>query len=431
MNVLVLAPNYPCPGYCFSGIFNEKSARALTKLCDRVAVLVPCPYVPPLAASFVPRWKVYADVPRHEITDGISVYRPMIPVIPRVAQAFWADRGAFLCCRRLARTLHDRTRFDAIISFDLAGSGGFAWRLARDLDLPATGWATGDDVRVAASSAHGRSVIRALKNLDLVFYQSHELLEKAAGLLGVSPQKLSGNRHVVLPRGIPEPPQLAKTDVRNRLRASWGIKPDEVVVLYLGRVSRQKGVLELLEAFKLAAAKNSRLKCVLVGCKPEIDETSLVEQKLRDFPWLGERVMLLPECRPSDVWENLCGADIFVFPSHNEGMPNSLLEALAMGIPAIAFAIPAVEELEAGSEALVLVPPLDLRLFADAILRLAASPDECTRRGEKGRALVTDRFMVHKSMAKALAQLTEVIQKRTPEKAQVHLGTTTISGNVI
>jgi glycosyltransferase involved in cell wall biosynthesis len=308
--------------------------------------------------------------------------------------------------------MHRRTRFDAIISFDLIGAGGLAWRLARDLQLPASGWATGGDVRFSASSSHGRAVIRALKNLDVVFYQSRELLEKAAGLLGISPAQLAGTRHTVLSRGIPEPPRISSADARDRLRAKWGVKADEVIVLYLGRIARQKGAMELLDALELVASRDPRIRGVLIGSKPGFDDTSCVEEKLRGVASLRDRVVLLPECDPDDIWENLCAGDIFAFPSHGEGMPNSLLEAMAMGLPAIAYAIPPMRELEAGTGGLILVPPLDWRLFAEAVLRLSACRDERMQLGDKGRAVVMDRFMVGKSMAEALRRLNAVANGR-------------------
>jgi teichuronic acid biosynthesis glycosyltransferase TuaC len=412
VNILLVVPNYPYAVYLSSGIFNEKCAHTLSALCDRVEVLVPCPYVPPILSSLVPRWKAYGTVPRYRSENGIPVHRPTVPVVPGLAQAFWADQGAFLWCRQIAREMHRRTGFDAIISFDLMGAGGLAWRLARDLQLPASGWATGSDIRISASSSHGRAMIRTLQNLDLVFYQSHELRGKAAGLLGVSPERLAGDRHMVLPRGIPEPPQISKIDARNRIRAKWGVKADELVVLYLGRILRQKGMLELLGAVNLAASRDPRIRCVLIGSKPGFDDTALVEKKLHEVQRLRERVTILPECNPDDVWENLCGADIFAFPSHNEGMPNSLLEAMAMGVPAIAFAIPAVQELEGRTGALVLVPPLDSSLFAEAISRLASSRDERERVGEKGKARVMDRFLVRKSMAEVLRRLSSLVTER-------------------
>jgi teichuronic acid biosynthesis glycosyltransferase TuaC len=404
MNILMVVPNYPYLAYRSSGIFNEKCAHALSELCDEVHVLAPGPYVPPLLSLLVPRWRAYATIPRYKRENGVTVHRPAIPVIPKVAQSFWSNQGAFLWCRTLVRKLHRRMDFDAIVSFDLGGAGGLAWRLAKDLEIPASGWATGSDIRVSPSSSHGQALTRTLTNLDLVFYQSRELQEHAAALLKVRPEQLPCGRHVVLPRGIPQPPEIS-SQTRDRIRRKLRIQTNEVLVLYLGRILRQKGMLELLEAMKLAASRDPSIRCLLVGSRPGFDDTASIEKKLRADPWLQRRVTIVPECNPDDIWYYLCSADCFVFPSHREGMPNSLLEAMAMGLAAIAFAIPAVKELEDGTGAICLVPPLDSKLLGEAILRLAANPDERKRLGTKAKAHVMDRFIVRKSMGEALRRL--------------------------
>ena len=133
MKILVLAPDYPKPGRLFGGIFNERSVLALKELCDSLEVLAPRPYAPPLISSCVPRWKIHALTPSYEVRNGVAVHRPAVPIIPKIGSAFWLDHGAFLWCRQTARTIYRRTQFDAIMSFDLSGPGGMAWRIGRDL----------------------------------------------------------------------------------------------------------------------------------------------------------------------------------------------------------------------------------------------------------------------------------------------------------
>src|SRR5262245_13212091 len=144
--------------------------------------------------------------------------------------------------------MHSRIRFDAILSFDLIGAGGTAWRLGRELGIPAGGWATGGDMRLSAASSYRRILIQAIERLDIVFYQSHEFLEKAADLLGVTLGQILRDKHMVLPRGIEVPPSLPTTEIRDRTRKEWGVINDEVIVLFIGRITREKGMFELLEA---------------------------------------------------------------------------------------------------------------------------------------------------------------------------------------
>lgn len=389
---------------------------ALRPLCHEIAVLVPRPYVPPLA-SFMPRWKAYAKAPRYEVRDDIPVYRPATPVIPKIGSAFWLDYGAFLFCRRTARTLHKKIRFDAILSFDLGDTGGLAWRVSHDLGIPAAGWAFGEDVRFPPYSSLGRMVRKAIERLDVVFYQSRELLTCGAGLLGVSPDDLARDKHIVLPHGILPPPPLARQEVRQRTRADWGVTDDHIVVLFTGRIIRAKGIGELLDALAIAGTRDPRIIGVLVGSNPAFDETAWVRERLSHHSVVRETIKLLPAYPPAHIWNFLCAADIFAFPSQREGISNSLLEAMMMELPVVTFAIPSALEVDGGRGALALVPPFDSAVFAEEILRLAASPQLRARLGHKAGMRARERFSAKKNMAEALQWLARVIGKEQTPRA--------------
>jgi glycosyltransferase involved in cell wall biosynthesis len=287
-----------------------------------------------------------------------------------------------------------------------------AWRLGRRLGIPVAVWATGSDIRQREGTTAHKSVARTLSNADLVIYQSRELLEIGARIKKATPSALLENNHLILSRGIPEPPLLPKEEVRKRERLAVNIAEDEILVSFIGRVTRSKGIFELLEAIAFAASRNSKIKCLIIGSKPAFDETKAIEKKLNETPALRGFVKILPACDPDKVWEYLCAADIFAFPSHNEGMPNSLLEAMAMGVPSVAFAIPPVVELDNGSGALMTVPPLDAQLFARAIEELAASPETRQAIGAKGKTKVLKKFSVRKSMAEAVDRLSALVNER-------------------
>jgi glycosyltransferase involved in cell wall biosynthesis len=265
-------------------------------------------------------------------------------------------------------------------------------------------------------------LLRTLQRLGLVFYQSRELREAAAGLLGTPVERLENDRHVVLSRGVEGPPALLRKDeARSRLRREWGMEDADIVVLYLGRIVSAKGVFQFMDAVASAAQRNPRLRGVMVGSLPGMDETAAVERVLRGDARLRALVRMLPACGRDAVWEYLSAADIFGFPSnHTEGMPNSLLEAMSMGVPSIAYAIAPVRELEAGTGALVLVPPLASDRFEEEILRLASDAGERSRIGEIGRAQVLERFGVGRNMATAFARLSEMVARRLAEGIGVH-----------
>lgn len=406
MNVLVVA-HYPYSAYKFFGTFNERSVRVLKEHCRHVAVLSPRPYVPAWLSGPLlrPRWRAYATIEAREVRHGIPVYRPGYLQIPGAGSAAWISTSAFLSSRRLVRRLHQRYAFDVILGFDLLRGGALAWRLARDLRLPVAGWATGE-----------RIPLSTLTRLDLVFYQSRALLEEAATVLGVPVHSLPEHNHLVLPRGVPNPPTSASgSETRDRVRSLWGATPDSVVVINVGRVAREKGIFELLDAMRLVVSRNPKAMAVIIGSIPQFDDTADLLQRLHQAPELRDRVRLLPACSGDEVWEYLCGGDIFAFPSHHEGMPNALLEAMALGLPAVAFAIPSVREIEAGTGAPILVPLLDSSRFAEAILRLSASPDDRARIGGIGRAQVMRRFSMESNMAEAVRRL-EHLASRKPDQ---------------
>jgi glycosyltransferase involved in cell wall biosynthesis len=164
-----------------------------------------------------------------------------------------------------------------------------------------------------------------------------------------------------------------------------------------------------LEAVSQLPADDDKIICVFVGSLPAFDDTAAVQKKLADNPALAKKVRLLPACAPNLVWEYLCAADIFAFSSHAEGMPNSLLEAMVMRVPAIAFGIPPVEELNGNANALRTVPPFDSRILSHAIAEMAASPESRIAFAERGHARIMDRFLVKKNMNEAIERIAAII----------------------
>jgi glycosyltransferase involved in cell wall biosynthesis len=259
-----------------------------------------------------------------------------------------------------------------------------------------------------------------VKSLDLVFYQSHELLEVALAALE-SPIERMSNRHVVLPHGIPEPPVSTQRETRSRIRKRFGLTDDRTVLLYTGRIIRNKGVYELLTAVVSAVKQNPEIVCLMVGSHPAYDETDRVQKTIAASELLLRHVKLLPAFEPDEIWDYLAAADIFVFHSHREGMPNSLLEAMAVGLPAVAFAIPAVSEINARSQAVLSVPPLDAARLSEAVIELVRSPSDRVRLGERAMSRVRERYMVRENMAVALDHLAHVIAERKVSSATTGL----------
>jgi glycosyltransferase involved in cell wall biosynthesis len=237
----------------------------------------------------------------------------------------------------------------------------------------------------------------------------------ARSLVG-SASKLPSDRHVVLPHGIETPPALAAED-RRAIRADLKVSAEQCLVLFVGRIVRAKGVFELLDAVDVARRERTEVVCVLIGAQAGFDDAENVRHKLREHPDLARHVQLLPACAPEQVWRYLHAADVFAFPSHSEGMPNSLLEAMAVGLPAVAYAIPPIVELDSGVGALELVPKRDVPTLARVLGELAQSPERRRCLGEKGRAHVLNRFLAQTQIAEAMRRLKSVIDRHSADSS--------------
>ncbi len=120
---------------------------------------------------------------------------------------------------------------------------------------------------------------------------------------------------------------------RAALRAELGIASDALVLLYLGRLNRDKGVLDLTDAFSLLAQKNDHLVLLIVG-PDEADLSSEISARC------GQASKQLIRVGFTSTPERFMGvADVFCLPSYREGFGSSVIEAAACAVPAVASRI--------------------------------------------------------------------------------------------
>jgi glycosyltransferase involved in cell wall biosynthesis len=158
-------------------------------------------------------------------------------------------------------------------------------------------------------------------------------------------------------------------------------------VLFLGLVGERKGVFDLLQAFALARAGNDALELTIAG-------NGAIERARGEALRLGvaDCVDIRGWVGPQEREALLARAGIFALPSRNEGLPMSVLEAMARGLPAIATPVGGLPELIADGVNGLLVPPGDVEALASAILRLADDPALRQRLGTAARQTILDRY---------------------------------------
>lgn len=154
---------------------------------------------------------------------------------------------------------------------------------------------------------------------------------------------------------------------RDAARLAWGASDGDLVVGTVALLKMQKGIRDLVEAARIVTTASPRVRFVHVGGGPMTADM----RAWIDAAGLGSRFTLAGWV--DDPLSVLPGMDLFVLPSHWEGLPIALLEAMAAGVPVIGTRVPGIEEVIVDGESGRLVPARDPASLAAAILDLAAS----------------------------------------------------------
>jgi len=173
---------------------------------------------------------------------------------------------------------------------------------------------------------------------------------------------------------------------RGSVRAELGLADDDLVFLFLGRITRDKGVTDLVQAFARLARQWPKARLVIVGP----DEDDLQPELIQHLGLAMVNARFVPLTNVPERYVAAC--DVFCLPSYREGFGSSVIEAAAAGVPALASRIygimDAVEEGETG----LLHPPRDISEIHRLMVELAADETLRLRLGEAARARALTRF---------------------------------------
>jgi glycosyltransferase involved in cell wall biosynthesis len=222
----------------------------------------------------------------------------------------------------------------------------------------------------------------SLPHADRVVTVCRAFAQELSASTGVSIEKISV-QHNSIRRQSP----ASAADVA-ALRTRLGIGENEQVVLSVGRLSREKAHLDLIEGFKHLRQTNPAvsLKLIIVGDGPE---RSRLEAAAESF---GVKELVVFVGQVNDVQPFYVLADVFTLPSHSEGSPNVLLEAMAANLPVVATAVGGVPEIVENNESALLVPSKDPKALAAAISQLLTDKALGHRLATNAAALVDTRF---------------------------------------
>ncbi len=217
-----------------------------------------------------------------------------------------------------------------------------------------------------------------LRTFNRVVGVSGPLIEEMAAK-GIRPPRL-----VRIGNGVDVERCTASVEAGEAIRREYALTPDVTVFGIVGRVTREKGHFDALDALAAIARAGHKVALLVVGSGP--DEESIRRRVAGREP----RVCLLGH--RGDVPALLQAMDIVLLPSYKEGLPMALLEAMAAGRPVIASAVGEIPAVVRDGESGLLVPPRDAEALRRACERLMADAEFTHSIGRAARTRVVDSF---------------------------------------
>jgi glycosyltransferase involved in cell wall biosynthesis len=205
-------------------------------------------------------------------------------------------------------------------------------------------------------------------------------------LLSELPRPLRRSGRVAIVRNAIVLEDYSADGHRDGVRASLGVAPCDRLLTVIGRLSPEKGCLEMLEAFRGLAGRAPNVSLAFVGEGPLEPE---LRRRLADYG-LDKRVMILGHQSPIQPFYE--AADVIVSPSRTEGLSNVLLEALAFGRPVVATRVGGNAEIIEDGVSGTLVEPNRPAALADAICSLLQDDELRYRYQRNGARRVKARF---------------------------------------
>jgi len=356
LRVVVLTTFFPSPRDPFRTPFLRNLVDAMAADCD-VDLVIPVPRRPQIGS-----WRDGVPVPPVETYADRTLLHPRYLAVPGL---HWLSGLTY--CVGVWRTLralkqrHGRFVLHAHCAYpDVVGAA----IAARCLGLPLVATAHGSDINLSARERLLRPQIRAaLRSAQRVIAVSDPLARAVAALTDLAPPRIECIPCAGYAANVFHPRAPADLAV---LRQALGLDADTRLVLFVGHLVPVKALDVLLRAWALLPSAQpgaARARLVLVGEGAERD--ALI--RLAEHEGVAAQVTFLGPRPQAVVADWIAAADLLCLPSHAEGSPNVVVEALASGTPVVASRVGGIPQLVEDGVNGLLVPPGDPRALATAL----------------------------------------------------------------
>jgi teichuronic acid biosynthesis glycosyltransferase TuaC len=326
MKVLVyttLFPNHLQPNFA---VFIKQRMIHFARLKDcEIKVVAPVPYCPPW--SILGKWYQYSQIRKFEEIDGIDVFHPRYPLIPKISMAVHGF-SLFFSTVKLVKHMYKFFPFDLIDSHYIYPDGLASVLLAKAVRKPVVLSARGSDINQFTLFRLIRPMIKyALDQADHVIAVSGALKEEIEKL------RIKHDRISVVPNGV-DIKKFYPTE-RGDARLKLSLLSDKKVIISVGSLIPLKGFDIVLEALNMLRQRNPNVHLYIIGTG--LSRSSL-ERQIEELN-LKEYVSLVGGVPNSELglWYN--AADVSCLASSKEGWANVIMESLACGTPVVATGV--------------------------------------------------------------------------------------------
>ncbi|MDP2528661.1 MAG: glycosyltransferase [Candidatus Palauibacterales bacterium] len=381
MKVLLVSDMYARPDRAISATFFHRQALEVTRLGAEVRVLCPLPAFP--RPSEIGRIGPSAAL-RYDL-DGIDVTRVTFPKPLPFGPA--ARMGGYLLERTLRRqieVIRQGFDFDLLHGIRLFPIVSSLLPIAAEVGRPLLGLAMGADVHTHPYRSRGirRLTRRAIERSDRVAAVSRALAREML--------ELGEPRRAIrtIYNGVDTKEFAPAVEPKSTLRAELGLPARGPGICTVCRVEKEKGLRELGDAFERVSVFHPEAWLVVVGDGSYRSEF----KRWVESRGLASRVFLPGACPHGEIPRWLNAADVFVLASHNEGLPNVVLEAMACGLPVVATDVGGTGEAVIDGRTGLLVTATEVEPLTRSLERVVADSTLRERLGAASRARAVETF---------------------------------------
>ena len=336
-----------------------------------------------------------------ETIDDINIHY-LAPSRPERYSRAWSR-----ACKLKISEIHSETPIDIIHSQSLGARGVLRWANKQNIPVVSTWHGTSlTEISTFFSSARKSPrywhwlllmpmiFLRQYLSMDLPTRRASDAITLVSPTLEKNMKFFAKNKVHVIANGIDIPDKVPERNNREIIH-----------LLCLGRIEKEKGMHHAVKA--VAEFKSENVKLDIVGSGPYLDELKLLITKLG----IDEIVSCHGRVEDDELTELFARADIYLMPTtRQEGLPLTILEAMANGLPVIASDIGGISGVIKDTKDGLLVKPGDVSKLIGAIRLLKNDADMRLRLSSAARKTIEDRYSKERMVDETLAVFSSVMR---------------------